>query len=389
MPRPTARLRLTLFYAALFILSGTALLAITYVLISGGHRLELTASSKGGPPASGQHGIPGFMRVTDAGTNAAHPLSPQQVLERSAIALAIMAAASVALGWIVAGRVLRPVRTITATARRISAGNLHERIGITGPDDEFKELGGTLDDLLDRLEASFESQRRFVANASHELRTPLTVERTLLQVALADPGITVATLRSACDRVLASGRQAERLVESLLTLATSERGLDRCEPIDLAAMAAGVIESYRQQAADQGLHIRPALAPATATGNPDLVECLVANLMSNALRYNSCGGWVEIATGIRAGSAVVAVSNPGPAVPASEVARLFQPFQRLDGQRTHRNGHGLGLAIVRAIAAAHGATVQARPRQAGGLDVEVGFTPAADDGQCEATLRSG
>jgi signal transduction histidine kinase len=230
-----------------------------------------------------------------------------------------------------------------------------------------------------------------VAAAPAATPAPLTVERTLLQVALADPGVTVATLRSACERVLASGRQAERLVESLLTLASSERGLDRCEPVDLAAIAAGVIESFRQQARDLGLHIRPALAPAAAAGDPDLIECLVTNLVSNALRYNSPGGWVDIATGMRAGSAAVTVSNPGPAVPADQMARLFQPFQRLDGQRTHRTGHGLGLAIVRAIAAAHGAGVRARPRQAGGLDIEIRFAPAAhaSDGATEATLRSG
>ena len=314
---------------------------------------------------SGQHGPADPLEAGAASTNI-HGLSPQQVLERSAVALAIMAAASVVLGWIVAGRVLRPVRTITATARRISAGSLHERIAVAGPDDEFKELGDTLDDLLGRLEASFESQRRFVASASHELRTPITVERTLLQVALADPGITVAALRSACERVLASGRQAERLVESLLTLASSERGLERHDPLDVAAITATVIGSFREQARDQNLDLRPVLAPAPVAGDPDLIECLVTNLVSNALRHNTIGGWVNIETGMQAGAALVAVSNSGPAVPADQIARLFQPFQRLDGQRTRRSGHGLGLAIVRAIATAHGAAIQARPRQAAG-----------------------
>jgi signal transduction histidine kinase len=370
MRRPTARLRLTLFYAALFVVSGTALLAIMYALIGGAHGLYVSGAA-GGHPAGGQHGLTKASLTTAAG----HPLTPQQALQLSAIALAIMAAVSVLLGWIVAGRVLRPVRTITATARRISAGNLHERIGIDGPDDEFKELGATLDDLLGRLEASFESQRHFVANASHELRTPLTVERTLLQVALDDPDVTVATLRAACERVLDSGRQAERLVESLLTLATSERGLSRHEPLDLAPIAADVIDSFRQQARDQGLRICPALAPAPMTGDPDLIESLVANLVSNALRYNSSEGWVDIVTGVRAGSPAVAVRNTGPDVPASQLARLFQPFQRLDAQRTRNAAHGLGLAIVRAIAAAHGAAIQARPRQAGGLDIEILFAP--------------
>jgi signal transduction histidine kinase len=364
LPRPTARLRLTLFYVGLFVVSGAGLLAISYALTGGaGHGFADTVGGPAGPLPAGA-----------AGTSLhGQGLSPQQVLERSLIALAIMAAASVVLGWIVAGRVLRPVRTIAATARRISAGSLHERIAITAPDDEFKELGDTLDDLLGRLEASFNSQRRFVANASHELRTPLTVERTLLQVALADPDVTVAGLRSACERVLTSGRQAERLVNSLLTLASTERGLDRHEPLDLAAITAKVIGSFSQQARAQNLDIRPALAPAAATGDPDLIECLVMNLVSNALRYNTAGGWVTIETGTRAGAATVAVSNPGPAVPVNQIPRLFQPFQRLDGQWTRRTGHGLGLAIVHAIATAHGAAIQARPRQTGGLGIEVRF----------------
>jgi signal transduction histidine kinase len=378
LPRPTARLRLTLFYAALFLASGAGLLAITYELMGGAAEFN---GSHGAGPAIGSH-------------NPADPLQssllqrvglpPPQALERSAVALAIMAVLSVALGWIVAGQVLRPVRTITATARRISAGNLHERIGIAGPDDEFKELGETLDDLLGRLEASFDSQRRFVANASHELRTPLTVERTLLQVALADPGVTIGALRSACERVLASGRQAERLIESLLTLASSERGLDRHESLDLAAITASAIEPFRQQAQHQGLRIRPMLAPAPAAGDPDLIECLVSNLVGNALRYNTARGWVNIETGIQAGAAYIAVSNSGPTVPADQIGRLFQAFQRLDGQRTRHTSHGLGLAIVRAIAAAHAAVIQARPREGGGLDVEVRFAPAPDGSRSAA-----
>jgi len=387
MPRPTARLRLTLCYSALFLVFGTALLAVTYLVLGGGQGLELTSSSAGHPPAIGPHG--GQPSVHVAGTTNIHAaLDPQQILEGSAVALAIMTVMSVALGWIVAGRVLRPVRTITTTARRISAGNLHERIGITGPDDEFKELAETLDDLLGRLEASFDSQRRFVANASHELRTPLTVERTLLQVALADPGATVATLRSACERVLASGRQAERLVESLLTLASSERGLDRHEPVDLAEITATVIGAFRQQAKVQDLDMRSALAPAPAAGDPWLIECLITNLMSNALRYNTAGGWVRVETGTRAGAATVAVSNTGPAVPASQLARLFQPFQRLDGQRIGGTGHGLGLAIVRAIAIAHGAAIRASPRQAGGLDIEVRLLSTTSAGPGSAGPRS-
>jgi signal transduction histidine kinase len=280
-----------------------------------------------------------------------------------------MAVVSVLLGLIMAGRVLRPVRVITATAREISAGNLHERIDINGPNDEFKELGETLDDLLGRLEASFESQRRFVASASHELRTPLAVERTLLQVALADPAITMATLRATCERVLASGRRTEQLIESLLTLASSESGLEYHSAVDLSAIAAAVIASTAA-----AIDIQTSLDFAPATGDPHLIESLVTNLLSNAIRHNTAGGWVSVSTGVRARSAFLAVSNSGPRVPAEALQRLFQPFQRLDGQRTRQSGHGLGLAIVRAIATAHGAVIDTRPRPGGGLDIEVRFT---------------
>jgi len=358
----TARMRLTLFYAGLFVVSGAGLLAITYALMGG--QASLGFYDLGNP---GHLSGPGSAHTVSQGGSE---LSPQQVIELSAVALAIMAVASVALGWIAAGRVLRPVRNITATAREISARNLHERIGINGPNDEFKELGETLDDLLGRLEASFESQRRFVASASHELRTPLAVERTLLQVALADPAVTIATLRSACERVLASGRQTEQLIESLLTLASSERGIEHRLPVDLAEITAAVITSLG------GAAVRSSLAPAPATGDPHLIESLVVNLLSNALRHNNAtGAWVSVSTGVRAESAFVAVSNSGPRVPAEALERLFQPFQRLDGQRTRRPGHGLGLAIVRAIATAHGAVINASPRPAGGLDIEVRFTP--------------
>ncbi len=372
LPRPTARLRLTLFYSALILASGTGLLAITYALMGGGQGLALSSAHGLSVARPARHAIlqPGSVSVQS------HGLTPQQALLRAGVAIAILAVLSVVLGWIVAGRVLRPVRTINATARRISAGNLHERLTLAGPDDEFKELAATLNDLLGRLESSFESQRHFVANASHELRTPLTVERTLLQVALANPRATADTLRLACQRVLISSAQQERLIEALLTLASSEQGLDRREPFDLAAITERAVASVRQQAKDQGVRIHPAFAAAPASGDPDLVECLVTNLVSNAVRYNVPEGWVSIVVGAKAGAALITVSNPGQAVAAEDVERLFQPFQRLVSQRTgHPGGHGLGLAIVRAVAAAHEAVLRVHARPAGGLDVEVCFPP--------------
>jgi signal transduction histidine kinase len=376
LPRPTARLRLTLLYSSLFVISGAGLLAVTYVLIGGGR--ELMFGVPGGAPPGGPAGT-GRPRV---GTlHQADGLSPQQALMWSAVALAIMAVASVLLGWIVAGRVLRPVRTMSAAARRISAGNLHERLAVAGPDDEFTELGQTFDDLLGRLEAAFESQRHFVANASHELRTPVTVERAILQVALANPDATTDTLRSACERALASGEQQERLIEALLTLASSERGLDRWEAFDLAAVTEEVLNARRQVADRCGVRVQARLTPAPALGDPSLARSLVANLVDNALRYNSAGGWAEVLTGSGPRGATITVANSGPPVPAEEVARLFRPFQRLQRGRTrHTAGHGLGLAIVQAIANAHGAHIDARPIAAGGLEISVFFIAMARPG---------
>src|SRR6266511_2324640 len=334
-------MRLTLLYAGPFFVSGAALLTIPLV----GAKHTVPAGSPGGVG-------PG----AEQGTNIHLPLVA------SAIGLA--------------GRFLRPLRTITATARDISANNLHRRLSLSGRNDEFTELAATLDDLFERLEASFESQRHFVANASHELRTPLTAERTLLQVALADPAATAERLRSTCQDVLALGQQQERLIEALLTLATSEQGIEQREPFDLAEIAGNVVLARRQEAQHRGIQVDTTLATARAAGDPNLVESLVANLMDNALRHNAAGGRIEIATTATAGQATITVRNTGPVIPPDEVERLFQPFQRLGIQRirqTDGHGHGLGLAIVRAIASAHGATLIPHARPEGGLNIEVNF----------------
>jgi signal transduction histidine kinase len=286
------------------------------------------------------------------------------------LSLAALMLVSIGLGWLVAGRFLRPLRTIIATARDISASNLHRRLGPTGRSDEFAELAVTLDELFARLDAAFASQRHFVANASHELRTPLTAERALLQVTLADPDATVESLRAACREVLALGAGQERLIEALLTLASGEQGVEWREPFDLADVARGVLLARRSS----GVTVETALEAAPMSGDPRLVESLVANLVDNALRYNVPHGRVEVATATVEGGARIVVRNSGPIVPPEEVDRLFEPFQQLDGRRIrHGEGHGLGLAIVRAIADAHGAALVARARPAGGLDVAVTF----------------
>jgi signal transduction histidine kinase len=264
---------------------------------------------------------------------------------------------------------------MTDTARTISAGNLSQRLALTGPDDEFKRLGDTLDDLLARLEASFDAQRRFVANASHELRTPLTVERTLLQVALADPNATEASLRATCEELLAAGQEHERLLESLLTLASSERGVSHPEPVDLAQLVGHVLLTPRPDVQRQRLELATVLEPAPAAGDTALIERLMANLVDNAVRYNRPGGRVEIRTAALNGHAVVSVTNTGPVVREDETERMFEPFQRLGGGRAARadGHHGLGLSIVRAIATAHDATVAATAQPTGGMAVTVSF----------------
>jgi signal transduction histidine kinase len=305
-------------------------------------------------------------------------------------ALVILIVVALACGWLIAGRMLRPLRAITTTARDISSSNLNRRLDLAGSDDEFAELGQTLDDLFERLEASFESQRHFVANASHELRTPLAAERTLLQVALADPDATAPALRSACEQVLRLGAAQERLIDALLTLATSERGLDRWEPFDLAEVAAKAIDDRRDQARQLGLRVEADLSAAPALGDPSLARSLVANLVDNAIRYNSESGWLTLTTDVTAGGqATFSIANSGPVIPPADVDRLFQPFQRFGAQRpAPGEGNGLGLAIAGAIAGAHGAVLTATARAEGGLEVRVRFPDPSQRRTGAATARS-
>ena len=310
---------------------------------------------------------------------AQRAVDSHQLLVNSGIALAIVAVLALIAGWLVAGRMLRPIRTITRTARRISSTNLHERLALAGPPDELKELGDTLDGLFGRLDAAFEAQRHFVANASHELRTPLTAERTLLQVALDDPDTTIAAWRSTAEEVLASSDEQAQLIEALLTLAKSESGLDGREPVDLAATVTATLVGLQPEIDRLRIHIDEVTTPSPLEGDPLLVERLVVNLLTNAVRHNIVDGRVEVVTEVTDGQAVLSVTNTGPLIPPLEVDRLFQPFQRLDPRRTHhKDGHGLGLSIVRAIATAHRASINARPMPAGGLSVSVIFPKPTD-----------
>jgi signal transduction histidine kinase len=343
------RTRLALLYGGVFLVLALAMLAIPYVSVS-----ETQRVGSSGPPVV--H-YPGRSLLPD--------------LTVLLISLVVAVVVSLGLGWLLAGRLLRPLQAIVATARDISATNLSRRLLTGKRDDEFSRLGQTLNDLFGRLEASFESQRHFVANAAHELRTPLAAERTVLQVALRDPDASVASLRAACGEVLQLGAQQEELIDALLTLAGSERGIARAEPFDLAEVASDVI-------ADVQIDAR--IGPAPAEGDPRLAESLVANLVGNAIRHNVPGGWASITTETAGERAVLRVSNSGPVIPPAEIDRLFQPFQRLGDERVrrrdgHGGGHGLGLglAIVRAIAVAHDAELTARARPEGGLDITVSF----------------
>jgi signal transduction histidine kinase len=376
--RGTLRLRLTLLYGGLFLASGAGLLAITYALTASQMASFPIGAAKPGPTATSQ-----------ARSIAAMPL-PQaflwmraatlhQLLTQSGISLAIMTAASVGLGWLMAGRALRPLRAMIATTQRISADSLHQRLAVPGPR-ELRELGDTIDGLLVRLDDAFDAQRAFVANASHELRTPLTLTRALIEAALSDPGATAGTFRSACQEVLTAGEQQEHLIEALLTLARSQQRLSHRDPVDLRDIATDVLRALEAEAATRKVKVDAEIGPAPLLGDARLIERLISNLMQNALRYNMPGGVVHVTTGNRKGQASIRVINTGPAVPAGEIERLLQPFQRLRTNRAgQHDGHGLGLSIIAAIARAHHAPLSIHPAPGGGLDIGITF-PAPDPG---------
>jgi len=348
--RPPLRVQLTVLYAGLFAVLVAAVLGVSGLLVR-----------------------QGSTNVSGA-TSARNALSGRHLDVGPLVVAVIAGIVGLGLAWWIAGRFLRPLRTMNAAAREISATNLHRRLGLDGPQDELTELGQTLDDLFARLEASFEAQRHFVANASHELRTPLAGLQTLLEVALADPDADTDTLRATCQKALSLGQHQERLVNALLALATSERGVETWEPFDLAQLTETVVTGRKYDADSQDIHVKTNLAVAPGTGDPQLVELLVVNLIENALRHNHPGGQVEISTTTKDLRAILSVSNTGPRIPPDQVARLLQPFQRLGKERVGINdGHGLGLAIVGAIAAAHSARLSPRPRPDGGLEIEVSF----------------
>jgi signal transduction histidine kinase len=392
LPRYTIRLRLAVLYSGVFLILGTLLLAIIFLSVRhSSHGVVVSAGAvstlkqqEGGEAAQAESPlsvVPESLARQHASAQQLGKLAADvnrsdlhQLLVWSVVALAVMAVASVALGWLLAGRVLRPLQVITAAARQLSASSLHERLALDGPNDELRELGDTFDGLLDRLEGSFAAQRQFVANASHELRTPLTLERAILEVTLADPDATAASLRAACERVLAIGEQQERTIGALLTLARSERGVEHHVPLQLDELAGKIIDERRDEVARRGLRLDRELQRAPITGDRALVERLIANLLDNAIQHNIPGGWLSVASSLDAGEALLAVANSGPMVAPEQLASLLRPFQRLGVDRTdHDGGHGLGLSIVDAITTAHEAKLAVHAHPAGGLRVEVRF----------------
>jgi signal transduction histidine kinase len=361
MLRPTVRLRLTVLYAGVFLLTGAALLTVSYLLVRNNLTADRTPVEGLGPGGTELRRV--VMRAV--ADDALHRLRVQY-----AIALGAMTALSVLLGWLVAGRALRPLQRITAAARRVSQDTLDERIALDGPRDELHELADTFDAMLERLSAAFASQRRFVANASHELRTPLSVIRTELEVTLADPHATNGELRAMAEAVHDATARTERLVQALLTLARSEGAVTRRDPLDLASAAALALEQSGRDAAAAGLEVTADLHAAPVRGDRRLLERLVANLVENAVAHNRRGGRLSVSTQARGAHSTVEVVNDGDELDPSVLPALLEPFQRLD-RGARGDGAGLGLSIVRSVAAAHGGAVALAACPGGGLRATV------------------
>jgi signal transduction histidine kinase len=383
--------RLTLTFAGLFLLAGLALVALTYGLVAANlpattkadaqGQLAKTESfctvkAKGDPTLVNQCVAQAYRAGLINGKSDQRDQALSTLLTYSLLGLGLMTVASGGLGWLVSRRMLQPVRSITSTARRASQEHLGERLALGGPRDELRELADTFDDMLDRLDRAFAAQRQFVANASHELRTPLTVMRTAIDVTLAKPGVTTEQLTDTAVRVRKSIDKAQQMVEALLTLAVSERAAPRDEFLDLSALTEDALDLARSAMESAGLRLTTNLAPAEVTGDRQLLDRMVWNLVDNAARHNGPGGWIDIRTGTDDRGAFLHVINSGEAVPDEALAGLLEPFQRLAERSAERDGVGLGLSIVRSVAAAHGASLQVRNPPAGGLDIVVQLAAA-------------
>jgi signal transduction histidine kinase len=385
----SVRARIALACAGLFLVTGGALIAITYALVdqnlSSSPGIDKNQNDKliavckeaensGTLRQDANLGVKcklAFNAGVQAGADQTGNQALSQLLLYSLLSLGGLTLLAGALGWLLSGRVLRPLHAVTNAARRASEQNLTERLALQGPDDELKELADTFDGMLDRLDTAFDSQRRFVANASHELRTPLTVMRTAVDVTLAKPNRTPEQLDTMAIEVRQAVTDAEALIDALLTLARSDRGPDGGEFVDLATAAEDAVDAVGAAVREAGIDLRIRLDPAETHGDRVLLERMVANLVDNATRHNAPGGWIKVSTGRYGDSVRITVTNGGPPIPADLVPALFEPFRRVHDRVGSGQGVGLGLSIVRSVVHNHGGEVTAEALPAGGLTVSV------------------
>jgi signal transduction histidine kinase len=371
-PRRTIRARLALFYFVAFLVSGIILLLATVALWEGG---STTSVARAPGPGSARLGVPG------AAPNqvAQHSADLHHLLIAAGAALALLAVLSIAFGWLAAGRFLQPLRIITSATREISATNLNERLGLSGPEDEIKELGDTFDALLERLERSFEAERRFVANASHELRTPLATMRASLDVAMAKPGPVPPQTAVLADRLRRELDHVDRLLASLLTLAQAQRAPAADEgTVSLDALVNAAVEQRSDAISSMGLRVdQQRCLDAWVLGSEILLSRMVENMVENAVEHNEPGGWVQLQTALDGPVVRLVVENGGPVLRHEDVNELARPFKRLGAERTGSDrGNGLGLSIVQAISEAHGGVLDLHARSEGGLRVVVALPRA-------------
>ncbi|MBO8192439.1 HAMP domain-containing histidine kinase [Streptomyces oryzae] len=379
------RTRLTVVYGALFLVTGIILEAATYAVTARAVRTQFKVLVTKPSPEE----IPGSTRITSQNDMAEQIAKQQQAIldqtvQSAVLTLLALTVLSVLLGYLVSGWMVRPLQQMTATARRLSESTLHERIGLTGPRDEIKELADTFDGLLERLNRAFNTQRRFIANASHELRTPLTINRTTIDVALAKPGGVPDVMKTLGQKLLSTISRHERLLDGLLLLARSERELQDRSRVDLSALVSSAVDQLAETARRAGVTINQVLRPAGAVGDPTLLERCAINLIENAVKYNVAKGQIWVWTHESAGWTYLRVENTGPEVSPEQTESIFEPFRRLRADRVgSARGAGLGLSIVRAVMNAHEGTVQAHPRPTGGLVITLQLPAPTPQGHRE------
>ncbi len=405
--RPSIRLRLALLYGGLVLLAGILMLAVTYGLVSSQGTVEISMNVRSGGILKTTPGLPLFPKIKIGGGALQHLVTVgrasgtssapaairnasqirgalrtvaqfQQTMDRHAllilggVALLLVTVLALLAGWLVAGRILRPLQIMTSTARRLSTEAPGGRFALTGPRDEIKDLADTFDAFLDRIDQALAAERRFLANASHELRTPLAVQKTLLEVGLSDRDADAATLREMADRLWQLNQRSRRLIEGLLELAKSEQGISAAEKVEVAAVVREEVEAIGTEAAAGDITVKEELESGEVLGDRVLLGRLAANLMENAVRHNVPGGWVQVRLQAQETTMLLTVTNTGPIVAADAVADLFEPFRRAATDRTgSARGAGLGLAIARAVALAHKGSIEAQARADGGLQVTV------------------